>query len=66
MKDLNQQRQQTEYLRVMEKRIRYYAEKYDPHTHVYDPTHIKEREAPGESEHKGRIGMIRTILTNIF
>lgn len=36
MNSLNFKHDPPEYYRVMEKRIKYYAEKYDPHTRVID------------------------------
>lgn len=66
MKDLSLKQQQTEYLRVMEKRIRYYANKYDPHTIIEDPTFGSENEPEVERRQKFRKNTFRTFFLNFF
>jgi len=66
MKDLSLKQQQPEYFRVMEKRIRYYANKYDPYTIIEDPTFKSENEPEVERRQKFRINTLRTFFLNIF
>jgi len=66
MNDLNLNKQHTEYFRVMEKRIRYYSEKYDPHTIINQHDVISEVEIPQERGRIKGISLIRSIFLNIF
>jgi len=65
MNDLNQSLHNREYYRVMEKRIRYYANKYDPHRILYEPPSVLENNSHAEKRNKG-ISTLREIFTNIF
>jgi hypothetical protein len=49
----------------MEKRIRYYANKYDPHRILYEPPSVLENNSHAEKRNKG-ISTLREIFTNIF
>lgn len=66
MKSLNISTDQTEYVRVMEKRIRYYAEKYDPHTLIYQQEKAEEPFVSAKQVRKRGPSRIRTIFLNFF
>ena len=66
MNNLNLKTQRHEYSRVMKKRIRYYAEKYDPHTIMYQQDAIPDDEIVQDSGRKGGISLLRAIFLTIF
>lgn len=66
MKDLNRAQINSEYSRIMEKRIRYYAEKYDPHTIFHESKAISFFDEQKELKRKSGIAMFKTYLLNIF
>lgn len=66
MCDLNIIRQQGEYSRVMEGRIRYYAEKYDPHTILYEPIESDGEEESLKKGYSRRVSLLRELFMNIF
>lgn len=67
MKNLNNNTEQGEYYRIMEKRIKYYAEKYDPHTIVYDhqPSPVSIETKNGDPKKHG-IAFFRSVFMNFF
>ncbi len=65
MNNLNQSLQNSEYYRVMEKRIRYYSNKYDPHTIFFEQPHIFVENTSVVKRKKG-ISTLITIFMNIF
>ncbi len=66
MNNLNLKTQQHEYFRVMEKRIRYYAEKYDPHTIMVQQDAVSNDEILQDNGRKGGFSLLRAIFLNIF
>lgn len=61
MKNLNNQTYPPEYFRVMEHRIRYYKEKYDPHTIMAD-LHQVESQKPTVSNSKSMREIARSCI----
>ena len=66
MTNLNIKETQVEYRRIMANRIRFYAEKYDPHTVINDQTNKEGEEIQLNKVQKRRVSMLREIFTHIF
>ena len=56
MKNLSKTTQNADYIRIMQKRIQYYAEKYDPYKQYISPKERQER----------RFSLIQSFFLNIF
>jgi len=67
MNNLNIDCSQQEYFQVMKHRIRYYAEKYDPHTVFYEKELLENEAEASTGKPKQRIhSVIQSFFLAIF
>jgi|GEM_PF-1347852 len=64
MKNLNSLAYPPDYFRVMERRIKYYEDKYDPHTIIVDRPEDITRKHTGDKRKRGM--RIARVCVNFF
>ncbi len=66
MKNLSKTTQNADYIRIMQKRIQYYAEKYDPYEQYVRPLDKFSEEIPVKERRERISSVIQSFFLNIF
>ncbi len=66
MKNLSKTTRNAGYIRIMQKRIQYYAEKYDPYKQYVGPLDKLIEEIPVKKRSERRLALIQSFFLNIF